>query len=56
MQEPAPLDRQQEAVEALRLAEQNLSLWDQHCRRVRIPLLEALLAARKRYNEVRRQA
>jgi hypothetical protein len=51
MQEPAPLDRQQEAAEVLRLAEQNLALWDQHSRRVRITLLEQLLVARKRYNE-----
>jgi hypothetical protein len=53
MQEPALLRRQHEAAEALRLCERNLELWDQHSRRVRIPLLEALLAARKHYNTVR---
>jgi hypothetical protein len=52
MQEPALIDRQH-AAEAVRLCEQNLELWDQHCRRVRIPLLEALLAARKHYNTLR---
>ena len=48
MKEPAPLN---EAAEALRLIEHDLALWDQHCRRVRIALLEKLLAAQKRYNE-----
>jgi hypothetical protein len=53
MQEPALSHRQQEAAEALKVCEEKLSLWDQHSRRVRIPLLEALLDARKHYNAVR---
>ena len=52
MQEPALLDRQHEAAEALKLIQHDLELWDQHSRRVRIALLEKLLAAQKRYNEV----
>lgn len=56
MQEPAQSRRQAEAAEALRLCEQNLALWNERSQRVRITLLEQLLAARKRYNETCRDA
>lgn len=51
MKEPALTRRQAEAAEILKFCEMNLELWDQHSRRVRITLLEQLLAARKRFNE-----
>ena len=54
MQEPALSRRQHEAAEALRLCERRLTLCDEAWRRVRIPLLEQLLIARKRLNEASR--